>query len=375
MKKSFLVLIGAFLIAQNTFSQSNWFMAQTKSASVKSVVATSELVEAQFSGKYLYPPINILDGNFDSTWCEADDKGPGIGESITIEFSEPVSFDEIQIVNGFASKDYYKKNNRVKSIVLTQVAKKHFQQKEYILKDDVPDWQSIKFDLDQTAQTITIKITGVYKGSKYDDTCLDDIRLLYKGKVIPFKGVEELKKIQEENSKQMLKSSAADFKKQFFALFYGNNHLYLQSQKDSSVIVVCKNENNIICVEKMGFLVKFGSKKSIIDTLRTHESWDYNYYVWDDKGDDGPQLQGFDYDEAKAAKPDYLLMGARWEDWNEPSYSLGNFRILKTEIISYVKTTTAIIIKIEGNTVYWNGEPYTVLTEKQVYDVRYWDGP
>lgn len=34
----------------------NWFMAQTKQATVKSVIATSELVEAQFDGKYLYPP-------------------------------------------------------------------------------------------------------------------------------------------------------------------------------------------------------------------------------------------------------------------------------------------------------------------------------
>ena len=76
----------------------DWFMAQTDSAPVKSVIATSELVEAQFEGRYLYPPINILDGDFDSTWCEADKNGSGIGESITVEFAEPVSFDEIQIV-------------------------------------------------------------------------------------------------------------------------------------------------------------------------------------------------------------------------------------------------------------------------------------
>ncbi len=54
-----------------------WFMVQTEKADVKSVVATSELVEAQFDGKYLYPPINILDGDFNSTWCEADKNGSG----------------------------------------------------------------------------------------------------------------------------------------------------------------------------------------------------------------------------------------------------------------------------------------------------------
>ena len=150
----------------------NWFMAQTKQATVKSVIATSELVEAQFDGKYLYPPINILDGDFQTTWCEAEEDGPGIGESITVEFAEAVSFDEIQIVNGFATKDYYLKNNRVKKLLLTQVAGQHFQQKEYTLRDKKDGWQSISFDLPQTAQTITLKILDIYSGSKYDDTCL-----------------------------------------------------------------------------------------------------------------------------------------------------------------------------------------------------------
>lgn len=45
-------------------AQEHWFMAQTDHAEIQSVTATSELVEAQFQGKYLYPPINILDGDF-----------------------------------------------------------------------------------------------------------------------------------------------------------------------------------------------------------------------------------------------------------------------------------------------------------------------
>ena len=55
-----------------SFAQSNWFMAQTEKAVAASVLATSELVEAQFSGKYLYPPINVLDGDFATVWCEAE---------------------------------------------------------------------------------------------------------------------------------------------------------------------------------------------------------------------------------------------------------------------------------------------------------------
>ena len=348
-----------------------WFMAQTEKADVKSVVATSELVEAQFDGKYLYPPINILDGDFNSTWCEADKNGSGIGESITVEFNEPVSFDEFQIVNGFASKDYYKKNNRVKSIVLTQVAKKHFQQKEYTLEDDKPDWQSIKFALPQTAQTITIKITGVYKGTKYDDTCLDDIRLLYKGKVIPFTGVSELKKIQEENSKIMLKSNKADFEKQFFALFYGSQSMFLKSQIDGSVIEVKQVGGEIVNIlEHSGILIKNGSRESVVAAIqKTGYKTDYL-----SNGKLSDEIEENYYKRAQEQGTEYLLIGWQWMNYNT-EFQVGNSRILITERIDYVDTTTAIIIKIDGNTVYWNGEPHTVLTAKQVYDCRMWDGP
>ena len=358
-----------------------WFMAQTEKADVKSVVATSELVEAQFDGKYLYPPINILDGDFNSTWCEADQKGSGIGESITVEFSEPVSFDEIQLVNGFASKDYYKKNNRVKSIVLTQVAKLHFQQKEYTLLDDKPTWQSINFALPQTAQTITIKITDVYRGSKYDDTCLCDIRLLYKGKVIPFTGVKELKKVQEENSKLMLKSNKADFETQFFALFYGGTRMYLKSQIDDSAIVITRNGSSYIenVEEAAGEYIKNGSKAEIIRQIK-NTGYAYNEYRSGEKDDFYLTVENDDYANwfnnriAEKSDEEYILIGWEGYGWRR-RWSLGNFRIIETENVDYVETTTATIIKIEGNTIYWNGVPYTVLTEKQVHDCRFYDGP
>lgn len=372
--KKIVLLISALFIVHSVFAD-DWFMAQTNSAPVKSVVATSELVEAQFSGKYLYPPINILDGKFENTWCEADENGPGIGESITVEFSEPVSFDEIQIVNGFATKDYYKKNNRVEKILLTQVANKHFQQKEYTLKDDVETWQSIKFDLTQTAQTITIKILDVYAGSKYNDTCLDDIRLLYKGKVIPFTGVEELKKVQEENSKLMVKSTADDFRKQFMNLFEDNDSFFLKSQKGNTFFKVTKDDynNNRLYISNSGYLVniKLAGKDYVEAQISDHYDT-YWYYRKDSSKDD--EMTFSQYDDAVEKGFDYLLLGSQYES-GRVDYKLGNLRILKTERVNYVETTTAIIIKIEGKTVYWNGAPYTVLSESQVYDARYWDGP
>lgn len=361
IEKFILSVVLCFFAAGLSFAQSDWFMAQTRKADAKSVLATSELVEAQFAGKYLYPPINVLDGDFATVWCEAEKDGPGIGESITIEFAEPVSFDEIQIVNGFAYKDYYTKNNRVKSILLTQTAGKHFQQREYVLADGVQNWQSIRFGLPQTAQTLTIKITGVYKGAKYDDTCIGDIRLLYKGKVIPFENVAPLKAAQEENSKLMLKNKAGDFEKEFLALFGDGDYLYLRNERGGGFIIT-----------------KSGSRISDMDNcviLEAQSNEAIVRYYKEKYGDYGADTVQEQLEKHNRKDYDYVII-SRSRVWEErPRYKLGNYRILKYETIQYVETVTATLIKLDGKTVYVNGIKYTVLNPNRVIDVSFDAGP
>jgi len=355
MKKFFAVsILSIFSFGLFAAGDDNWFMAQTKKAPISSITATSELIEAQYEGKYIYPPVNIVDGNLNNTWCESVQDGPGIGESITIEFTMPVSFDEIQIVNGFAYKDYYKKNNRVKDIQITQVAKKHFQQKTYTLEDNKPDWQSIKFEYTQTAQTITFKIVSVYKGTKYDDTCLDDIRLLYKGKVIPFENVDQIKKTQEENSKLMLKSDAGSFKTQFTSLF-GN---YKNDQK--ILILMADNKKDIMAItmNKNGDLKRmiYGDYyKSSTSLTKIKEEVSTEYFFIDDA----------DLENAanllKTSKKDSIVLKFPFMWSTREELTLGNFRIVVDTTVDYVTTTTSMLIKLDGATsVYINGKHYTV---------------
>ena len=359
-------------------AQSNWFKAQTDKAVVKSVTATSELVEGQYDGRYLYPPINILDGDLSTTWCEADEDGPGIGESITVEFAGPVSFDELQIVNGFASgNNYYLKNNRVKSMQLTQVAGKHYQQKEYTLNDNTPDWQSIKFDLLQTAQTITIKITDIYKGNKYDDTCLDDIRLLYKGTVIPFENIAELKTAQEENSKQMLKTSAADFKNQFKSL--------LKKDADGNyepLFLISKNQKDAICIDFQMSRDDSDPEINTIEDITVNKSVPISQIPALAKkngysdGSGSPWIGNGDLSEntwfAHYKQSDYDWIVFRFFDWERADYSLGNCRIIKTENIDYVEVSTVTLIKLAGKDgLYLNGVFYTIADSDRVLDCWY----
>ncbi len=330
-------------VGENEESDGAWFMAQTDVAPVQTVSATSELVEAKFAGKYLYPPINILDGNFRTTWCEAVD-GDGIGESVTVEFTEPVSFDEIQIVNGFATRESFAINNRIKKITITQVAGEHFQQKEYELADNVMGWQSIKFELPQTAKTIELKISDIYRGTQYRDTCLDDFRLLYRGKVIPFTGIEELRRIQEENSREMLSS---DFEGKFKALF--------KSSADS------KDTNKYLCLQEVG---KTSGLVLTADTSHGFTLRSMEYAVYEGKEE---YIDGIRRSCASGDIPNIRTVAAIQGLGDYNRYEIGNCRIIVESRISYVTTKTAQLVKINGNNVSLNGVQYKVVPSSTVY--------
>ncbi|MBN2738589.1 MAG: nicotine adenine dinucleotide glycohydrolase [Spirochaetales bacterium] len=353
MKKKIVAFI--FMnMAMILFSQDNWFKAQTDVIDLEWVSASSELVEGQYDGKYLYSPINIFDNDFTTTWCEAHDDGSGIGEVINIQFKEPVSFDEIQLVNGFASgQDYYHKNNRVKKITLTQVADKHFQRKDYTLKDDMQNWQAIKFGLLQTAQTITIKIDEVYRGYRYDDTCLSDIRFLYKEKVIPVKNVAEIKKVQEETSRTMLKTDMASFKLSFNALFKGKDYLYLKEPgSPRGYRVYLKNYN----LELVNYSKPF-EDEDLLSWMKSNVSSSF-YYSY---------FEGY-----KKRNYDFLALGKN-NSGEKKSYELGNFRLIETAAIDYIETKRTLIIKLSGEKgLYLNGVFYDILNAGRV--LYYKDG-
>lgn len=367
MKKFLILFIGIFLTtALFSAEKSKWFKAQSKECKIASVTASSELVEAQFDGRYLYSPCNILDENMDTTWCEAEIDGPGIGQSIVIEFAEPMSFDEIQIVNGFNYKNLYYQNNRVKTIQLTQVAKEHFQQKDYELQDGIEGWQSVKFKLLQTAQTVTIVIKDIYKGDNFDDTCLSDIRFLCKGKVIPFKGVDAIREVQAENSRMLLKKDAKNFKKDFFALFqktpyfeWEKEYLILQGQ-DDCIFMGRNPESDTISFYDHITLHPFDGKTFNYEDFKSDSKTYYltTYYP----------IEGNSFDFSTIPAKYWTTSSFGYSMFSDPpKYELKDYKIYKTEYVSYVETTTAQIIKIDGNNIYINGEKYTIIPIEECY--------
>ncbi|QTQ14983.1 hypothetical protein HRQ91_11215 [Treponema parvum] len=152
---------------------------------ITSIKASSFLSENTRNGFVEYLADNILEkiyymdiDDYDKTlydsltppWVEGV-KGYGIGEYLDMEFKW--KSDEMQILNGFVDftrMDLYEKNSRVKTVLIESENPKFAQ--EYEL-DDIVRYTVVK--LPAKTDKIRMTIKDVYKGSKYDDTCISSI--------------------------------------------------------------------------------------------------------------------------------------------------------------------------------------------------------
>lgn len=103
-------------------------------------------------------------------WVEGV-SGNGIGEYI--EISADKEFNNLQILNGYVDVsrlDLYKKNSRVKSFTVEDFDNKIKYELE--LKDEVVFQY---FNLEKPTAHIRLTIKEVYKGNKWEDTCISSI--------------------------------------------------------------------------------------------------------------------------------------------------------------------------------------------------------
>jgi hypothetical protein len=150
----------------------------------------------------LYSPVNIFDVDASTSYagyiyCK-------------IYFDKPVNIDEIRIINGFAKNDdLYLKNNRIREFRISFDNSKLRGEgsSEYFTLKDTIEFQSLKLKTIHYSDTIFISsdckqnqngnpstCDRIYKGSKYNDTCLTELAFYYKGQKIEILDVEKLKK-------------------------------------------------------------------------------------------------------------------------------------------------------------------------------------
>jgi len=137
------------------------------------VTASSVLPQ---SPNYSYEAENASDGDVKTAWVEGV-PGDGIGQSLFFRFQPETTLRELDIVNGFAHMhptlgDLYSLNNRVARIRI------HFDDgvEEFSLSDNIKDFQKLKFVNVHKSGTAKVVILQVYKGTKWQDTSISEIK-------------------------------------------------------------------------------------------------------------------------------------------------------------------------------------------------------
>jgi len=154
------------------------------------------LEEWQYPGKY--SPVNIFDNDVNTVHAENSE---GDYMLLRMRFKQTIECDEIQVLGGVAvDTDLYQKNNRPKEVHMrlfdtneSLINDKEIHVKEYFLKDTL-GYQNMRFDKAYTVKNVTFHVLDVYPGTKYNDTCITELKFFNKGKEIPVNDVEKLKK-------------------------------------------------------------------------------------------------------------------------------------------------------------------------------------
>ena len=153
-------------------------------------LATSSLQDPKVPGRYSAD--KAFDGDLKTSWVEGVE-GPGIGEKLAFEVRPAAR--SIAVVPGYGDSQYYTLNNRVKTaklslyVLSTSPAENAtFYHSRKLSEQDLSFTDSMTFQ--QTAlyrPPVTLgygehlvgvlEILSVYPGSKYDDTCIAEIRV------------------------------------------------------------------------------------------------------------------------------------------------------------------------------------------------------
>ncbi len=135
-----------------------------------------------------YRASNLIDGNLNTCWVEGA-SGTGIGETITLYLGKKQTVYGLTILNGYLESKYlYGINGKVTQVSVSatdgtrikadlmvpefEEVKESFNTYEMC---DLENW--INFDEPVYTDTITVTIEGAEAGSKYEDTCISEIKV------------------------------------------------------------------------------------------------------------------------------------------------------------------------------------------------------
>ncbi len=127
-----------------------------------------------------YETLNMFDNDFSTAWVEGV-SGNGEGEIIFIGIiDENYRVSGISLINGYTkSEDLYYKNARLKTATVMITTASDVYMEEVALKDNILDYQNIDFgQIYEDVKSVEIIIGESYEGSKYEDLCISELRLI-----------------------------------------------------------------------------------------------------------------------------------------------------------------------------------------------------
>lgn len=169
MKKTKFFIFFNIIIIINIFAEENKIIYPYE------IKSSSYLIE---NTNFIFHPYNLYDTNTKTVYAESV-LGDGIGTKIEFLFEDIINLKAIEIFNGFQMTDNgFNENNRVKSIKILSFNNDKINQNIEFQLSDIKEKQILNIKENLIGNKIIIEILSVYKGSKYDDTCISEITLL-----------------------------------------------------------------------------------------------------------------------------------------------------------------------------------------------------
>ena len=163
-----------FSLVDNTWDPSEAASAPPPTSAMISTLSASS-TQTEPTDKNAYHPVKLFDGDPKTMWIE-NAKGPGIGESVTVGFDQPVTVDEIQFMPGCFWPEYWKQNYRVKQLEVKlddKVLTANFTDQMVV--------QSLKLPSAVTFTRAVFTIKDVYPTTKWEDTAISEIAFYNQG--------------------------------------------------------------------------------------------------------------------------------------------------------------------------------------------------
>lgn len=148
-----------------------------------------------------YSRFNVFDENLKTILAV---KGKA-SDFLEVKFQREITITKIRIAGGlFKSEDLFYKNNRPREIVLSffnteknQMMKKSIKETTWILEDKMV-YQELIFE-PIVINRLVFGVFDIYKGSKYNDTCVSEVELYNGNHKYKISNIESIKKNYVKN--------------------------------------------------------------------------------------------------------------------------------------------------------------------------------